>query len=125
MRPGSTKRAGSRAWPWFSSLKWWQKGLFALAAFVILLTLFLLPRNFSLDLVGSGLVSIFGLSYFSLKRWQRILLIVLSSAVLTALLLLTEHVAPYLLVVVGVLALVLSFTTGWRDAGPPPPDRSV
>jgi hypothetical protein len=115
------KRTGPR--DAFSSLKWWQKALFGLAALVVFLTLLLLPRNFSVDLVASALASTFALSYLSVKGWRRILLIGLSSASLTALLLFTELAAPYGVVVVGAVALLLSFLTGWRDGGSPPVDR--
>ena len=114
-----------RDWPWFSSLRWWQKALFGLAAFVIFMTLLLLPRDFMVDLIASALLVTFALSLFSLKGWHMILLIAVSSAALTVLLLLTERVAPYAVVVVGVVALVLSFVSGWRDAGPPPHDSST
>ena len=124
MGPRSTERIGPR--DSFSSLKWWQKVLFGLAAFVVFLTLLLLPRNFSVDLVASALASTFAVSYLSVKGWwQRILLIGLSSAALTAVLLFTEVAAPYGVVVVGAIALLLSFLTGWRDGGPPPIDRRV
>jgi uncharacterized membrane protein len=133
MRRGLPKLIG-RPDPWFSSLRWWQKALFGLAAFVVFMALFLLPRNFSIDLVVSVLAVTFAMTSLSVKRWQRFLslkgwqkftLIVLSSAALTALLLLTEHTAPYAAVAVVAVALVFSFLTGWRDSGPPPGDRPL
>ena len=123
MGPRWTRRIASQ--DSFSSLRWWQKVLFGLAAFVVFITLLLLPHNFSIDLVVSVLASTFALSYFSLKGRQRIVLIGLSSAALTALLLVTEQAAPYGVVVIGIAALVLSFLSGWRDGGPPRIDRSV
>lgn len=112
-RRGWTGQVGSRDWPWFSSLTWWQKGLFALAAFVLLMTLLLLPRYFSGSLLASVFAVIFALSFLSMKAWQRIVLVGLLSAALTALLLLTQHIAPYAVVAVAVVALVLSFVGGW------------
>lgn len=100
--------------PWFSSLRWWQKLGLAAALFVVFMTVLLLPRNVSTYLIVSAAVVTLALSFFSLRAWQSVVVGILSSLALTALLLLTKRVAPYGIVAVAVMAVALSVWRGWK-----------
>jgi len=106
---------------WFSSLLWWQKALVAAAFFVALMTVLLLPGSVGGPIVIALMFSTATLSFFALRLWYRIALILLLAAGVTAFLVSTENTFPYLVVLPAVVALVLSVARGWVAATSRPP----
>jgi len=106
---------------WFSSLLWWQKALVAAAFFVALMTVLLLPRRVGVPIVIALMFSTTTLSFFALRIWYRIALILLLAAGVTALVVSTENTIPYLVVLPAVVALALSAVRGWVAATSRPP----
>ena len=106
-----------REWPWFSGLRWWQKVGIASAFLVLILVLLLLPRTVSGDLIASLAFGALAAAYLRLSRRLSVLFWLALTAVVFVALLATAHVAPYAVVIVAVMALLLSVVIGWREAG--------
>ena len=103
-----------REWPWFSSLRWWQKGLFGVVFGVALLAFILLPRNLAVYWLVTAYAALLAFSLLRLSGWQIALLTTVASVALTAVLIRTELIAPYGPIAVGGAAFALSFVLGWR-----------